>query len=153
TATNPPKSDQAHDRVAYHRWLTKQITGRHVQFDTAKVLPFYAWLAASGALVENHCSGYGTNSTPNHLLIVGGQTPTLANPSRTAPQPVWDMPSLPGHCADHGLTWRAYTGTSGYPVEFYRQLKGSPNIVPSDQFATDAAAGALPDLSMVWHDP
>src|SRR5258708_30015889 len=37
-------------------------------------------------------------------------------------------------------------------VEFYSQLQGSPNIVRSSQFAVDAAAGALPALSMVWHD-
>jgi hypothetical protein len=153
TATNPPENDQPHDRTAYYRWLTKQITGKHAQFDTAKVLPFYAWLAAGGALLENHCSGFGTNSTPNHLLIVGGQTPTLGNPPRNAPQPVWDMPSLPGHAADHGLTWKAYTGNSGYPVRFYAQLKGSPNIVRSAQFVTDAADDSLPALSMIWHDP
>ena len=98
------------------KWLHAQQAGTatpatHTQFDTAAVLPFYAYLAATGAFLENHCSGFGTNSTPNHLLIVGGQTPTLRNPPRTAPQPVWDMPSLPGHAGDHGLTWKAYTGT------------------------------------------
>jgi hypothetical protein len=62
------------------------------------------------------------------------------------------MPSLPGHAADHGLTWKAYTGASGYPVQFYAQLKGSPNIARSAQFAADAARKALPALSMIWHD-
>ncbi|HZX08578.1 alkaline phosphatase family protein, partial [Kribbella sp.] len=151
-SANPPASDQPHDRKAYYKWLTKKSTGDHVQFDTVKDLPFYAWLAASGAFIENHCSGYGTNSTPNHLLIVGGQTPTLRNPSRSKPSPVWDMPSLPGHAADHGLTWKAYTGSSGYPVEFYKQLKGSANIVRSADIITDAQAGKLPALAMVWHD-
>ena len=122
---------------AYARWLPpnrpallprRPRTVRH-----HRVLPYYAYLAATGAFLENHCSGFGTNSTPNHLLIVGGQTPTLRNPPRNQPQPEWDMPSLPGHAADHGLTWKAYTGTSGYPVEFYTQLKGSPNIVRSDR--------------------
>jgi hypothetical protein len=156
TAANPPASDQPHDRHAYYRWLTHAITGAHVQFDTAAVLPFYAWLAAAGAFLENHCAGFGTNSTPNHLLIAGGQTPTLRNPPRSSPQPAWDMPSLPGHAADNNVTWKAYTGASGYPLEFYAQLKGSPNIVrsakPSAQFLSDAAAGQLPALSMVWHD-
>jgi hypothetical protein len=151
-AANPPTADQPHDRAAYYRWLTHQITGDHVQFNTTKVLPFYAWLAASGAFLENHCSGFGTNSTPNHLLIVGGQSPTLRNPPRTGPQPVWDMPSLPGHAAGNGLTWKAYTGTSGYPVQFYTQLHGSANIVASAQFNVDAAARTLPALSMIWHD-
>ena len=32
------------------------------------------------------------------------------------------------------------------------QLHGSANIVRSDQLSVDAAAGRLPQLSMVWHD-
>ena len=155
TQTNPPVKDQPHDRAAYARWLHAQQAGgatpaTHTQFDTTAVLPFYAYLAASGAFLENHCSGFGTNSTPNHLLIVGGQTPTLRNPPRNKPQPVWNLPSLPGHSADHGLSWKAYTGSGHYPVAFYSQLAGSANIVGSDQIVADAAD--LPALSMVWHD-
>ncbi|HEV3168859.1 MAG TPA: alkaline phosphatase family protein [Actinocrinis sp.] len=151
TAADPPTADPPHDRATYYRWLTHQITGVHVQFDTLAVLPFYAWLASTQTLLENHCTGFGTNSTPNHLLIVGGQAPTLKNPSSAGPQPVWDMPSLPGHAGDNGVTWRVYTGSDGYPVRFYSQLSGSPNIVATDQFLTDAAKGALPQLSMIWH--
>ncbi len=114
------------------------------------MLPYYAYLAATGAFLENHCSGFGTNSTPNHLLIAGGQSPTLRNPPRSAPQPVWDLPSLLGHAGDHSLSWKAYTGASSYPVAFYRQLAGSPNIGRSNQIIADAAG--LPQLSMVWHD-
>ena len=152
---NPPAADQPHTRAAYAKWLHAQQAGAptpatHTQFDTTTDLPFYAYLAATGAFLENHCSGFGTNSTPNHLLIVGGQTPTLRNPSRTQTPPVWDMPSILGHAQDHQLTWKAYTGASGYPVAFYRQLVGSPNIAASDQIVADAAD--LPTLSMVWHD-
>ncbi len=152
---NPPAKDQPHNRAAYAKWLHAQQAGSatpatRTQFDTTTVLPYYAYLAATGAFLENHCSGFGTNSTPNHLLIAGGQSPTLRNPPRSAPQPVWDMPSLLGHAGDHGLSWKAYTGASSYPVSFYRQLAGSPNIVRSDQIIADAAS--LPQLSMVWHD-
>jgi len=154
---NPPLADHPHTRAAYAKWLAAQQTGAptpavHSQEDTLAVLPFYAYLAATGAFAENHCSGFGTNSTPNHLLIVGGQSPTLRNPPRSQPPPLWDLPSLPGHAADHGLTWKAYTGSSGYPVSFYTQLHGSANIVRSDQLSVDAATGRLPQLSMVWHD-
>lgn len=148
---NPPAKDQDHTRKAYFSWLEGKGTATRTQFDTAAVLPYYLWLAVHGAFLENHCAGYGTNSTPNHLLIVGGQTPTLRNPPRGTP-PVWDMPSLPGHASDHGVAWRAYTGSSSYPLEFYTQLKGSANIVRSDQFVADAAAGMLPPLCMMWHD-
>jgi len=114
------------------------------------VLPFYAYLALTGALLENHCSGFGTNSTPNHLLLVGGQSPTMRNPPRTAP-PVWDLPSLPGLAEDNKVSWRCYTASGGYPVSFYTQLNASPNVVRTGQFITDAAAGALPALSYLWH--
>ena len=157
TQPNPPAHDQAHTRAAYAKWLHAHANGTptsaaHTQIDTDTVLPYYAWLAKTAAFCENHCSGFGTNSTPNHLLIIGGQSPTLRNPPRTQADPVWDMPSLPGHAAEHGLTWKAYTGSSSYPVNFYQQLKGSPNIVRSDDIVADATNGTLPELSMVWHD-
>ena len=153
---NPPAHDQAHNRAAYAKWLHAQQANTtwstHTQIDTDAVLPYYSYLAKTGALLENHCSGFGTNSTPNHLLIVGGQTPTLRNPPRTQADPEWDMPSLPGHAAEHGCSWKVYAGSSGYPVNFYTQLKGSPNIVASDDILTDAKNGTLPELAMVWHD-
>ncbi len=103
----PAGPDRPHNRAAYAKWWHAQqagtaTPGTHLQFDTTAVLPYYAYLAATGAFLENHCSGFGTNSTPNHLLIVGGQTPTLRNPLRAQAPPVWDMPSLLGHAGEHG---------------------------------------------------
>jgi hypothetical protein len=152
TAPNPPTHDPPHDRHAYYRWLTHSSTGAQLQFDTIGVLPFYAYLALTGAFLENHCSGFGTNSTPNHLLIVGGQSPTLRNPPRNQPQPLWDMPSLPALAARHGIAWRCYAGTSQYPFLFYKELHGSPNIKPSAQIVADARAGTLPPLVFLYHD-
>ncbi len=149
---NPPASDPAHDRQAYFKWLTGASTGAHVQFDTRAVLPYYLYLALTGAFVENHCAGFGTNSTANHLLIVGGQSPTLKNPSSRPPRPSWDMPSLPGLAEAHNVAWRAYAASNDYPVAFYTQLSGSPGVVASSQFLTDAKAGNLPALVMLWHN-
>lgn len=152
---NPPASDQPHDRHAYFRWLQGHQGGApygaHVQYDTDTLLPFYAYLAKTGAFFENHGSAFGTNSTANHMAIVGGQTTTLKNPPFGSP-PQWDLPSLPALVQAHGHTWKGYTGTSGYPLQFYSALRGSTNIVSSDTFIKDAKAGTLPDLSMVWHD-
>ena len=149
---NPPRADHPHDRKAYFEWLTgKSKTVQHLQFDTARLLPYYAYLALTGAFFENHCSGFGTNSTPNHLLIVGGQSPILRNPPRIAP-PVWDLPSLPGLAAAHGLTWTGYTALGGYPLHFYKELAGSPNLAAGTDFVTDAKAGRLPELALLWHD-
>jgi hypothetical protein len=152
TQANPPGKDQPHDRRAYGAWLKGAGEATRTQLDTYAVLPYYAWLALHGAFLENHCSGFGTNSTPNHLLLVGGQTPTLRNPPRNQPAPVWDMPSLPGHAQEHGVSWRCYTASNDYPVGFYTQLNGSPNLVPSTRFVADAQAGALPQLCYLWHN-
>jgi len=149
TQPNPPASDQPHDRHAYYKWL-QSGHAVHTQFDTTSVLPYYAYLALTGAFLDNHCSGFGTNSTPNHLILVGGQSPTMRNPPRTKP-PVWDMPSLPGLAGDNGISWRCYTAAGGYPVSFYTQLTSSPHLAPTAQFAKDAHAGALAALSYVWH--
>jgi hypothetical protein len=56
----------------------------HTQFDMLVVPPFCAYLAATGAFLENHCSGFGTDSTPKHLLLVGGQTPALRVDGRSS---------------------------------------------------------------------
>jgi phospholipase C len=149
---NPPAKDQAHDRHAYFEWLTGAGTATHNQFDTRAVLPYYLHLALTGAFFENHCAGFGTNSTPNHLLIVGGQSPTLKNPSSRQPPPLWDMPSLPGLAEANNVAWRAYAASSDYPVGVYTQLKGSPNVVSSAQFVADAKAGKLPALVLLWHN-
>jgi Phosphoesterase family len=149
---NPPTGgDPPHDRHAYFEWLTGASTGAHVQFDTATVLPYYLYLALTGAFLENHCAGFGTNSTPNHLVIVGGQSPTLKNPG-SGQNPQWDMPSLPGLAGDNGVSWRVYAASGKYPVAFYTQLSGSANVVSSSQFLTDAAEGTLPTLVMLWHN-
>lgn len=154
-ASNPPSHDQAHDRHAYFRWLQDHQHGRryapHVQYDTDTLLPFYSYLAKTGTFFENNGSGLGTNSTPNHQMIVGGQAMTLRNPLRGT-NPVWDVPSVPALAEHNGKSWKGYTGSDGYPLQFYQNLQGSPNIARSDTFISDAQAGALPDLSMVWHD-
>jgi len=154
-AQNPPPSDQPHDRAAYFRWLQGKQGGtpygNHVQYDADTLLPFYAYLARTGAFFENHATGLGTNSSPNHQMIVGGQAMTLKNPPFNNP-PVWDVPSLPALAVRNGLTWKGYTGSSGYPLQFYKDLRGSPNLVASSTFIADAQGGNLPDLSMVWHD-
>jgi hypothetical protein len=147
TTPNPPAHDQPHDRHAYFRWLTHGTAAR-VQFAARTSLRFYLHLALTGALLENHCSRFGTGSTPNHMVLIGGQSPTLRNPR--PPEPVWDLPSVFGLAEDAGVGWRAYTGPARYPIHFYAQLRGSPNVRPSEQLLDDAAAGELAPLIYLW---
>jgi phospholipase C len=47
----------------------------------------------TGAFLENHRAGFGTNSTANYLIIVGGQSPTLKNPPSSASPELSPPPS------------------------------------------------------------
>jgi hypothetical protein len=145
SASYPP-----HDRSAYFDWL-RQGKAEHSQFDTRSDLPYYLYHATTGAFLENHCAGFGTNSTANHLLLVGGQSPTLQNPPRRS-QPVWDLPSVPGLAEDSGVSWRCYTPSGNYPVIFYEQLAGSRNVRLTTAFVDDVAADGLAALTYIWHD-
>jgi hypothetical protein len=84
------------------------------------------------------------------MLAVGGQTPTLRNPSGTA---VWDLPTIFSHAERAGKRWAAFPQANGYPVSYYAEL-GTPaskaNIHTSADFLTMAADGTLPDLCYVW---
>lgn len=152
---NPPPSPPfsgyypPHHRQAYFDFLTKGQAVRS-QFDTVTDLPFYLYMAITGAFLENHCAGFGTNSTPNHLLLVGGQSPTLTNPPRRA-QPVWDLPSVPGLAGDNQFGWRCYGSPDHYPMVFYKQVQNSPHLLNAANFVADAKTGNLPALVYVWH--
>jgi phospholipase C len=81
-ATDSPAKDQSHDRAGYAKWLHAQQHGTptpatHTQFDNATVLPYYAYLAATGAFLENHCSGSVTGGAGG-----AGRRPTWYSPRR-----------------------------------------------------------------------
>jgi hypothetical protein len=115
------------------------------------VLRFYAWLAATGAFLENHCSGFGTNSTPNHRWSWAAGHRGRANRPAAPRNRCGTCHRCPARARSQ-LDLEALCGHVGVPAEFFTQLHGSQNIMRSNQFAADAAAGALPALSMVWHD-
>jgi hypothetical protein len=74
-----------------------------VQIDNDTVIPFYSWLAKQFTFCHHHF-GLGTNSTPGHMLAIGGQTPTLRNPSSRGPQPLWDLPTIFKHVGRAGIS-------------------------------------------------
>jgi hypothetical protein len=148
-SANPMAADVNHTRQAWWKWVNDASTAYGPQFDTLNVIPFYAYLAITYRLWENHTAAFGTNSTANHLALICGQSPTLKNPSGN---PVWNMQSIFGLAGLAGVTWKAYAASGDYPLAFIQQHVGSPNVVPSSQFVTDVQSGNLPTLSFVWHD-
>jgi Phosphoesterase family len=154
--TSPPLPDPPHDRNAWVHYKMGDYAPTTLQIDNDALLPYYSWLAKQFTYCDYHF-GLGTNSTPGHMLAVGGQTPTLRNPpSGTAP--VWDLPTIFKHVEAAGHTWGAFTGTNLYPVMFYKELADPTSrksiytsTQPSDdKFTAMAVAQSLPDFSLVW---
>lgn len=152
----PPIPDPEHDRSAWVHYKTGDYSAATVQIDNDRVIPYYSWLAKQFTFCDHHF-GLGTNSTPGHMLAVGGQTPTLRNPP-TGTNPVWDLPTIFKHVERAGTTWGAFTGSDLYPVKFYSELNDPASRAHvytakdpgSDKFTKMAAAGTLPQFCFVW---
>jgi len=114
---DPPNYDQPHDRNSWVHARMGDYTPLDVQVDTDAVIPFYSYLAKQFVFADHHF-GAGSNSTPGHMLAVGGQMPTLKNPPFTGPYPVWDIPSIFTVAQAGGVSWGAWPDGDGYPTKF-----------------------------------
>jgi Phosphoesterase family len=152
----PPLPDPQHDRDAWVHYKMGDYAPTLLQIDNDTLLPYYSWLAKQFTYCDYHF-GLGTNSTPGHMLAVGGQTPTLRNPP-SGTSPVWDLPTIFKHVEAGGHTWGAFTGTDLYPLTFYRELSPpasranihTSTLPANDAFTAMAQAGTLPDFCFVW---
>ncbi len=153
TQPNPPAADQPHNRAAYAKWLAAQRDGRaspaaHSQFDTTRVLPFYAYLAATGVRGK---------------LLFGVRHRLHPQPpaDRRRPDPDTAQPAAKRPAAGLGpaLDPRPRPRPPAELEGLHRQLWLSGRLLPpaqrviqhrSDQLVADAAS--LARLSMVWHD-
>ncbi|MEA9986796.1 alkaline phosphatase family protein [Subtercola sp. RTI3] len=148
----PPNYDQPHDRNAWVHYASGDYPGLVAQIDNDTVIPFYSWLAKQFVFADHHF-GSGSNSTPGHMLAIGGQMPTLKNPPFIGPHPVWDIPSIFSVAEQAGVSWAAFPDQGGYPTKFYKTLNeapGSGNVFPPKDFIPMAKAGTLPDICYVW---
>ena len=149
----PPQHDQPHDRSSAVHYRMGDYPALKVQLDNDTVIPYYSWLAKTFTFCDHHF-GLGTNSTPGHMLAIGGQTPTLKNPPFGPSGPQWDIPSIFIHAERAGLSWAAFTGADSYPVKFYKELNtpaALKNIHTSTgDFVSMARAKTLPQLVYAW---
>jgi len=147
-----PDFDQPHDRSAWVHYAMGDYPALAAQVDTDTVIPFYSFLAKQFTFCDHHF-GLGSNSTSGHMTAIGGQTPTMKNPSFTGPHPVWDLPSVFTAAEAGGVSWAAFPDQSGYPTKFYASLTqapGSANVHPPKDFIPMAKAGELPQVCYVW---
>ncbi len=150
--SSPPDFDQPHDRNAWVHYSMGDYPALAAQVDSDVVIPFYSWLAKQFVFCDHHF-GSGSNSTPGHMLAIGGQMPTMKNPPFVGPHPVWDLPSIFSVAENAGVSWAAFPDQSGYPTKFYASLNAAPgntNLHPPSQFVPMAKAGTLPQVCYVW---
>lgn len=148
----PPDFDQPHDRNAWVHYAMGDYPALKVQIDNDTVIPFYSWLAKEFVFSDHHF-GSGSNSTPGHMLAIGGQMPTLKNPPFVGVDPVWDLPSIFSTAEAAGIGWAAFPDQGGYPTKFYTSLKTDPgraNVFLPKDFIPMAKAGTLPQVCYVW---
>jgi len=146
---NPPPHDPDHRHGA---WLTRKTTATVAQF-TEQDIPAYFSYGRQFVLCDNYFTDVAGPSTPNHLMLIAGDSPVIENPPRyrlPPGAPLFKLPSLPASLDAANLSWGNY---GGYAFDFIEGLQGR-NVFPSAQFAIDAAAGKLPAVSWVYapHD-
>ena len=144
---NPPPADPDHRHAA---WLSRDTTAPRVQFLETDVPDYWSY-ASQFTLCDNYFTDVAGPSTPNHLMLIMADSPLIDNPHsnyrKNPGPPVYDQPSLPSQLDAAGLTWGNY---NGYAFEFIKFTAGKKR--PWQQFATDAAAGNLPNVSWLYAD-
>lgn len=143
---NPPLNDPLHTHEAWLKRATNAIKGQYYQSD----IPNYFALAKQFTLCDNYYTDVAGPSTPNHLMVIAADSPVINNPHSTDPkklQPPFNLPSLPENLQKQGLEWKNY---GGYAFDYITNLQSNPRNVIATQFAQDAAAGKLPNVSWVY---
>lgn len=159
TAEDPPKYAAAwwptHGKFSarFDRWMSV-----HEQHDPAQ-LPYHWENAKKYALLDDHHAADDGPSTANHVAQVAGWSHNMLNNYYTGlignvvkhfagqPEiPPFDIDSMPAHLEAAGITWANY-GNGAFAV--IQGLDDSPNNLPSQQFALDARAGKLRQVSYV----
>jgi phospholipase C len=146
---NPPPHDPDHRHPA---WLTRKTTAVKAQF-VEQDIPAYFQYAREFTLCDNYYTDVAGPSTPNHLMLIAGDSPVIENPPNyRLPKgaPLFNLPSLPAALTKAKLTWGNY---GGYAFAMIQDTHNTPAL-PSAKFQTDAAAGKLPTVSWVYapHD-
>lgn len=138
---NPPPKDPNHRHSA---WLTRKTTAVKQQFVEADIPAYFAY-ARLFTLCDRFFTAVAGPSWPNHLMLITADSPFIDNPKKGDQSRI--STSLPANLEKAGLTWASYGGSS-----FFQYITGisARHQFSSAQFATDAAAGKLPNVSWLY---
>jgi len=144
--SDPPLSDHPHTHKAWLNRNNNPVKEQYIEAD----IPNYFALAKQFSLCDNYFTDVAGPSTPNHLMVIAGDSPIIDNPhpkDLSQPQPPYNLPSLPMQLEKAGLSWKSY---GSYAHQYISELAKSPNNVGSSTFTLDASNGNLPNVSWLY---
>src|SRR5256886_15879517 len=136
---NPPLRDPDNRHSA---WLTRQTTSVRQQFVEADIPVYFAY-GRKFTLCDQYFTEIAGPSTPNHLMLIAGDSPFIDNPKPGDTSRI--SSSLPQSLDAPSFMWGNY---GGYAFQYISSI-GVRNKFAADQFAKDATAGKLPNVSWV----
>ncbi len=117
------------------------------------------WGCDSGKFTPWQASASSTPKSVPSCIPDYNLRPSLPDGGAVAPTPVSQVPTIMDELDQAGLTWKIYSatkGTKGYGIwDICPSIAGCLdtsqhlNLVPDGSFTKDAAAGTLPNLSIV----
>jgi phospholipase C len=115
-------------------------------------LPRYWAVADRYVLCDRYFTSAMTESAPNHLYLVAGTSGGIRDDSVPATLP---FPPIFAQLDARGVAWKVYGFTQWYErFGYVQQTPGAQaRFAPGSRFASDLAAGELPDVSWIIGAP
>jgi phospholipase C len=136
--------DMPHDRAT---WLARKQKAVRQRYTRAQLPLMYA-LMDRYTVCDRYFSDVGANSFPNHAFAIGADAGSSTSNPHSGTAPFLKGPGVMVSLDKAKRTWANYG--NGFAFKYYIDPAMHANVRPGTQFATDAAAGALPDVSYVY---
>jgi phospholipase C len=113
-------------------------------------LPFYNWLYKKWAIGDRYFGSVLSQTFPNRFFLLAGTSfGHIANDLPTSPTE-FSQPSIFELLDAANITWKVYFSQIPFAYTFAYVRNHAPgNVVPVDQYYSDAKAGTLPQVSFV----
>ena len=148
TLAAPPHDYVVPDIPHSHLDWEKRATGaKHERF-TRSQLPNLMALMDQYCTCDNYFTDYAGNSFPNHCFAIGADAEWAYTNPNSKYHPKIHAAGLPKQLVAAGKTWANYG--PGFAFAQYVEPIMHANAKKSADFLTDAANGALPNVSWVY---
>ena len=147
TLAKPPHDYVVPDIPHGHaNWVNRANGAKQARF-TRTQLPHLMALMDQYCVCDNYFTDYAGNSFPNHCFAIGADAEWAYTNPGASYKKVIQAAGLPKQLIAAGKTWANY---GGFAFAHYADPVMHSNTKQSANFLTDAAKGALPNVSWVY---